>query len=63
MKKPFARAKRGLEAPPATGEYVKVVLGAIYAGYASAGLEHKVALPYKPAAERPADEWLDRKKA
>jgi myo-inositol 2-dehydrogenase/D-chiro-inositol 1-dehydrogenase len=59
----FARAIRGLEAPLVTGEDGKVVLEAIYAGYASAGLGHKVTLPYKPTAERPVDEWLDRKKS
>jgi len=53
----------GLEAPLTTGEDGKVVLEAIYAGYASAGLGHKVTLPYKPTAERPVDEWLNRKKA
>src|ERR1700682_3265233 len=59
----FARAIRGLEAPLVTGEDGKVVLEAIYAGYASAGLGHKVTLPYKPTAERPVDEWLNRKKS
>ena len=59
----FARAIRGLEAPLVTGEDGKVVLGAIYAGYASAALGHKVTLPYTPTAERPVDEWLNRKKA
>jgi myo-inositol 2-dehydrogenase / D-chiro-inositol 1-dehydrogenase len=59
----FARAIRGLEAPQATGEDGKVVLEAIYAAYASAGLGHKVALPYTPTAERPVEEWLNRRKA
>jgi predicted dehydrogenase len=58
----FARAIRGLEAPLVTGEDGKVVLEAIYAGYASAGLGQRVTLPYKPTAERPVDEWLNRKK-
>jgi myo-inositol 2-dehydrogenase/D-chiro-inositol 1-dehydrogenase len=57
----FARAIRGLEAPQATGEDGKVVLEAVYAGYASAGLGQKVKLPYKPTADRPIDEWLNRK--
>src|ERR1700722_1512504 len=57
----FARAIRGLEAPQATGEDGKVVLEAVYAGYASAGLGRKGRLPYKPTAERPVDEWLNRK--
>ena len=59
----FARAIRGLEAPQATGEDGKVVLEAVYAAYASAGLGHKVALPYTPTAERPVEEWLNRRKA
>ena len=59
----FASAIRGLEAPLVTGEDGKVVLEAIYAGYASAGLGQKVSLPYKPTAERPVDEWLNRRKA
>jgi myo-inositol 2-dehydrogenase / D-chiro-inositol 1-dehydrogenase len=59
----FARAIRGLETPLFTGEDGKIVLEAIYAGYASAGLGHKVTLPFKPTAERPVDEWLNRKKA
>jgi predicted dehydrogenase len=58
----FARAIRGLEAPQATGEDGKVVLEAVYAAYASAGLGHKVLLPFKPTAERPVDEWLNRRK-
>ncbi len=57
----FARAIRGLEAPQSTGEDGKVVLEAIYAGYASAGLCCKVRLPYKPTCERPIDEWLSRR--
>jgi predicted dehydrogenase len=59
----FARAIRGLEAPLVTGIDGKVVLEAIYAGYASAGLGHKVTLPYTPTVERPVDEWLNRKKS
>jgi myo-inositol 2-dehydrogenase / D-chiro-inositol 1-dehydrogenase len=57
----FARAIRGREAPQATGEDGRVVLEAVYAAYASAGLGHKVSLPYRPTAERPVDEWLNRK--
>jgi myo-inositol 2-dehydrogenase/D-chiro-inositol 1-dehydrogenase len=57
----FARAIRGLEAPQATGEDGKVVLEAIFAAYASAGLGRKVSLPYQPTAVRPVDEWLSRK--
>src|SRR3984957_17969963 len=59
----FARAIRGLEAPQATGEDGRVVLEAVYAAYASAGLGCKVALPYTPTAERPVEEWLNRRKA
>jgi len=58
----FARAVRGLEAPQATGEDGKVVLEAIYAGYASAGLGQKVHFPFTPTAERPVEEWLNRRK-
>jgi myo-inositol 2-dehydrogenase/D-chiro-inositol 1-dehydrogenase len=59
----FARAIRGLEAPQATGEDGKVVLEAVYAAYASAGLGCRVHLPYQPTAERPIGEWLSRRKA
>ncbi len=57
----FARAIRGLESPIATGEDGRVVLEAIYAAYASAGLGRKVSLPYQPTTERPVDEWLSRR--
>lgn len=57
----FARAIRGLEAPQATGEDGKVVLEAVYAAYASAGLGRKVQLPYKPTANLPIYEWLNRR--
>ena len=56
----FARAIRGLEAPVCTGEDGKIVLAAIYAAYASAGLGRKVFLPYEPTTKRPIDEWLSR---
>jgi myo-inositol 2-dehydrogenase / D-chiro-inositol 1-dehydrogenase len=39
------------------------VLEAIFAAYTSAGLGRKVSLPYQPTAERPVDEWLNRRKA
>jgi len=58
----FARAIRGLEAPQATGDDGKVVLEAVYAAYASAGLGCKVTLPFQPTAKLPIGEWLDRKK-
>jgi myo-inositol 2-dehydrogenase / D-chiro-inositol 1-dehydrogenase len=51
-----------LEEPQATGEDGKVTLEAVYAAYASAGLGQKVLLPYKPTAERPVEEWLNRRK-
>ncbi len=57
----FARAIRGLEAPQVTGEDGKIVLEAVYAAYASAGLGRKVSLPFQPTAQRPVDEWLNRK--
>ena len=59
----FARAIRGLETLQATGEDGKAVLEAIFAAYASAGLGHKVTLPYQPTTTRPVDEWLSRRKA
>lgn len=58
----FARAIRGLESPQATGEDGKVVLEAVYAAYASAGLGCKVTFPFAPTATRPIDEWLNRKR-
>lgn len=57
----FARAIRGLEAPQATGEDGRVVLEAVFAGYASAGLGRKVLMPFAPTTERPIDEWLHRR--
>jgi myo-inositol 2-dehydrogenase / D-chiro-inositol 1-dehydrogenase len=59
----FARAIRGLESPQSTGEDGKAILEAIFAAYASAGLGHKVTMPYQPTTERPVDEWLSRRKA
>jgi myo-inositol 2-dehydrogenase/D-chiro-inositol 1-dehydrogenase len=57
----FARAIRGLEAPQSTGEDGKVVLEAVYAAYASAGLGRKVHLPYTPTEKLPIYEWLNRR--
>jgi myo-inositol 2-dehydrogenase / D-chiro-inositol 1-dehydrogenase len=57
----FARCVRGKEQPQATGEDGRVVMQALYAAYASAGLGQRVNLPYKPTARRPIDEWLNRK--
>jgi myo-inositol 2-dehydrogenase / D-chiro-inositol 1-dehydrogenase len=59
----FARAIRGLETPLMTGEDGKMVLEAIYASYASAGLGQKVLFPYQPTEQLPVYEWLNRKKA
>ena len=60
----FARAIRGLEAPQATGEDGKVVLEAIYRRlrFRGPGAEGASCL-IKPTAERPVDEWLNRRKA
>ena len=54
----FARAVRGKETPQATGEDGRLVLEALYAGYASAGKGAKVDLPFRPAGVRkPIDLW------
>ena len=57
----FARCIRGLETSQSTGEDGRVVLEAIYAAYASAGLGRKVALPFIPTQKLPIAEWLSRK--
>jgi myo-inositol 2-dehydrogenase/D-chiro-inositol 1-dehydrogenase len=59
----FARCVRGKEELLSTGEDGKVVLEAIYAAYASAGLGQKVEMPYKPlsTSRMPIEEWLSRK--
>ena len=55
----FARCVRGREQPEATGEDGRVVLEALYAGYASAGRGAKVALPFRPSGvAKPIDLWL-----
>jgi myo-inositol 2-dehydrogenase/D-chiro-inositol 1-dehydrogenase len=59
--KHFARAIRGLETPIITGEHGRIVLEAIYAGYASAGMGRKVKLPFEPTEKLPIDEWLNRR--
>ncbi len=54
----FVRCARGQEAPQATGEDGRVVMEALYAGYASAGRGAKVALPFRPAGVgKPIDLW------
>jgi predicted dehydrogenase len=55
----FARCVRGREEPLATGEDGRVVMEALYAGYASAGQGKKIALPFCPAGvKKPIDLWL-----
>jgi predicted dehydrogenase len=55
----FARAVRGHEQPQATGEDGRVVMEALYAGYASAGKGARTALPFRPmGVRRPVDLWL-----
>jgi predicted dehydrogenase len=56
----FARCVRGKETLRATGEDGRVVMQALYAAYASAGLGQKVQLPYQPKTSKPIDEWLGR---
>jgi myo-inositol 2-dehydrogenase / D-chiro-inositol 1-dehydrogenase len=56
----FARCVRGKEILDATGEDGRVVMQALYAAYASAGLGQKVQLPYTPQRSKPIDEWLGR---
>ncbi|MBI4873308.1 MAG: Gfo/Idh/MocA family oxidoreductase [Acidobacteria bacterium] len=54
----FARCVRGKETPASTGEDGRIVLEALYAGYASAGQGKKIALPFRPAGvRRPIDLW------
>jgi myo-inositol 2-dehydrogenase / D-chiro-inositol 1-dehydrogenase len=57
----FARCVRGKETLQASGEDGRVVMQALYAAYASAGLGRKVHMPYEPTATKPIDEWLKRK--
>ncbi len=54
----FARCATGKEEPRATGRDGRVVMEALYAGYASAGRGRKIALPFGPARVRkPIDLW------
>jgi myo-inositol 2-dehydrogenase/D-chiro-inositol 1-dehydrogenase len=58
----FARCVRGKEELQSTGDDGRVVLEAVCAGYASAGLGKKVAMPYRPVGLRkPIDGWLKAK--
>ncbi len=55
----FARCVRGKEEPVATGEDGRVVMEALYAGYASAGRGEKITLPFSPeGVKKPIDLWL-----
>jgi predicted dehydrogenase len=54
----FARCVRSKETPIATGEDGRVVMEALYAGYASAGQGRKISLPFRPeGAKKPIDLW------
>jgi predicted dehydrogenase len=54
----FARCVRGKETPISDGEAGRVVQEVLYAAYASAGLERKVSLPFRPQGiARPIDLW------
>jgi predicted dehydrogenase len=56
----FARCVRGKDEPQATGEDGRVVQEVLYAGYRSAGLGQKVALPFSPGGtRRPIELWLE----
>jgi myo-inositol 2-dehydrogenase / D-chiro-inositol 1-dehydrogenase len=56
----FARCVRGEETPISDGETGRVVLEVLYAGYASAGLGRKVALPFRPqGVARPIHLWTN----
>jgi myo-inositol 2-dehydrogenase / D-chiro-inositol 1-dehydrogenase len=56
----FARCVRGKDSPQATGEDGRFVQEALLAGYQSAGLGAKVALPFRPkGVKRPIDLWLN----
>jgi hypothetical protein len=52
---------RGKEQPIATGEDGRVVMEALYAGYASAGQGGKITLPFRPpGVKKPIDLWRQR---
>jgi predicted dehydrogenase len=55
----FARCVRGKEEPMATGQDGRVVMEALFAGYASAARGGKVCLPFQPpAGKKPIELWL-----
>jgi len=54
----FARCVRGKETPISDGETGRVVMEAVYAAYASAGLGRKIMLPFRPKGiAKPIDLW------
>ena len=56
----FARCVRGKESPQATGEDGRLVQEVLLAGYQSAGLGAKVALPFRPrGVKRPIHLWFN----
>ena len=55
----FARCVRGKEKPQSTGEDGRVVMEALYAGYASAGQGRKIELPFRPSEREKADRPLE----
>jgi predicted dehydrogenase len=56
----FARCVRGKETPQATGEDGRFVQEVLYAGYQSAGLGAKVAMPFRPqGVQKPIDLWFN----
>ncbi len=59
----FARCVRGLETCQTTGEDGRLVLEAVYAAYASAGLGRRVSFPFIPTEKLPIHEWLARRPA
>lgn len=59
----FARCVRGLETCQTTGEDGRLILEAVYAAYASAGLGRRVSFPFTPTAKLPILEWLERRSA
>jgi myo-inositol 2-dehydrogenase / D-chiro-inositol 1-dehydrogenase len=55
----FARCVRGKDQPQCTGEDGRAVQEVLLAGYQSAGLGAKVALPFRPqGVKRPIDLWF-----
>ncbi len=56
----FARCVRGKEEPLVTGEDGRLTQEILLAGYQSAGLGQKVALPFRPrGVQRPIDLWFN----